>query len=258
MNKIEYGIDSKITFISELKNGKLLLNLIKLINSKRKNLEEQKVDKNNKRDVFAFIKSIIETRFFIKKGIDYEKASEGDESELAKIAFIILIKASFKEVEAVHKSFKTIDKFYYEIIMVFYEIIKEYKRNPQAIELISIKSIQFCYLSNSALKTKMKKFKKKIVDSSTMSVQNQNPVDEFRQKYEVCKRQLAEIVKLTESDSSLATQSFSFKSECDERIEQLTQDNTLLFKEKSSLEAQIFNLKEEYEKKLNDSDTLVN
>jgi hypothetical protein len=133
--------ESKINSIDELKDGKLFFVLIHLILNKTNHLytihEEDITDCSTTYDYFTSIKLVIEEKFFIRNGIDYEKARCGNVIELSKICLIILSNGIGLENESIIKSCERLNLELYEIMTNFYFIAEKNKSKfpPNSIEL---------------------------------------------------------------------------------------------------------------------------
>jgi len=133
--------ESKINSIDELKDGKLFFVLIHLIFNKTNHLytihEEDNTDNNASNDYFTSIKLVIEEKFLIRNGIDYEKARCGNVIELSKICLVILSNGIGFENESIIKSCERLNLELYEIMTNFYFIAEKNKSKfpPNSIEL---------------------------------------------------------------------------------------------------------------------------
>ena len=143
--------------MKELKNGVVFAHLIKLILSKTENPEYGQIEIPDINDRFALIKVITETKFYITEGIDYERAMQGDEFELAKIAYIILTHGTSFEVKEINESFEKLEKSQCDIIESFYYLTN---RNNLKFPPKSVKPYEeFLCMQNSARRSISKEFK---------------------------------------------------------------------------------------------------
>ena len=131
--------------------------MIKLILAKIENPEYGQVEIPDINDRFALVKVIMETKFSIAEGIDYERAVQGDEFELAKIAYIILAHGSSYEVREINESFEKLEKPQCDIMDSFYWLIDQHKLKfpPKSIKLYE----EFLCMPSSTRRSISKEFK---------------------------------------------------------------------------------------------------
>ena len=143
--------------MKDLRNGVVFAHLIKLILSKTENPEYGQVEIPDINDRFALVKVTTETKFYITEGIEYEKAMQGDEFELAKIAYIILTHGSSFEVKEINESFEKLEKPQCDIIESFYCLMNRdnLKFPPKSIKLYE----EFLCMANSTRRSISKEFK---------------------------------------------------------------------------------------------------
>ena len=137
-----FNYETKIKSIKELKNGVILLNLIKIImlNCKDEGVDHltnfETDDINMRYQVLSFL---IKQKFNIKieSSINMAQAQEGDEIELSMLALIILSFGAGLSVKDVVDAFDSLNTPDYELFQEFYAVVEKQKLKfpPQNIEV---------------------------------------------------------------------------------------------------------------------------
>lgn len=166
----------------------------------------------------------MEEKFLIIEGVDYKKAKQGDEFELAKIAFIVLIHGSSFEVAQINDSFESLEESHYNLMTnSFYSLVERNKLKfpPKSVEIykefLSMPNLTRCSISKDTRRSasvdysfrarnkrkldelelfnEKKKLEREInnkdaciYDLQCEVEESKQMADEFRQKYESCKR----------------------------------------------------------------------
>ncbi len=125
-----FNHDQKLTDFKELKDGSMLIYLVKLILLQAKNndfKEHASIKITDINDRFDLINMVMVTEFNISSGFNFSQAIQGDELELAKIVLIILANGVSLENREINESFEKLEKIHYETMEAFYSITESHK-----------------------------------------------------------------------------------------------------------------------------------
>jgi hypothetical protein len=138
-----------LTDFKELKDGSMLIYLVKLILLQAKNndfKEHASIKITDINDRFDLINMVMVTEFNISSGFNLSQAIQGDELELAKIVLIILTNGVSLENREINESFEKLEKIHYETMEAFYSITESHKSKFPPIDVKIYE--EFLFLTN--------------------------------------------------------------------------------------------------------------
>ena len=119
-----------MTSFRDLKDGSMLIHLVKLILLQAKNndfKEHASIKIADVSDRFDLINMVMVTEFNVSSGFNLGLAVHGDEVELAKVALILLANGVSLENREINDAFEKLDKSHCETMEAFYAIAESHK-----------------------------------------------------------------------------------------------------------------------------------